>query len=42
MGSYKADYDYLEGLMEMGLVSDVGEGFAKAWWGGLSAVLLRF
>ena len=30
-GSYKAVYDYLEGLMGMGLVADVGGRFPKSW-----------
>ena len=42
MGSYKAAYDYLEGLMIMGLVADVGEEPPPILGNGLSAVLLRF
>ena len=29
--SYKSAFDYLEGLVEMGLVEDVGEGFSQSW-----------
>ena len=30
MGPYKSAFDYLEGLMAMGLVAGVGEGFSKS------------
>ena len=42
IGSSKSDYVYLESLMGMGLVADVGGGFPTVLGGGLSVVLLRF